>query len=126
MPAERGPDCVREIRQLMQTKHPDVAWPIEYRTLHADAIPLSPAYGRETVTISVHQAAELPYRPFFADAEAVFRNHRGRPHWGKVHWHGPRELRDLYPLWDRFQAVRRRLDPAGRFLNAYLRGLLLD
>ena len=97
VPAEHGPDCVREIRDLMRTRHPDVLWPIEYRTLRADDIPLSPAYGRATVTISIHQAAELPYQAFFADAEAIFRNHRGRPHWGKLHSHTARELRDLYP-----------------------------
>jgi len=126
VPAARGPDCLREIRHLMREKHPDVMWPIEYRTLRADDIPLSPAYGRETVTISIHQDATLPHRPFFADAEAIFRNHHGRPHWGKMHWHSGRELRDLYPLWDRFHAVRRRMDPTGRFLNAYLREMLRD
>ncbi len=123
VPAASGPDCMREIRQLMRQRHPDVAWPVEYRTLRTDDIPLSPACGRDAVTISIHQAAELPYRAFFADAEAIFRNHRGRPHWGKVHWHTARDLRDLYPAWDAFQAVRARLDPAGRFLNPYLREL---
>jgi FAD/FMN-containing dehydrogenase len=124
VPAEDGPACVREIRQLMQTKHADVIWPIEYRTLHSDDIPLSPAYGRETVTISIHQAAELPQQTFFADAEAIFRNHRGRPHWGKMHSHTARELRDLYPLWDDFLAVRAQLDPHGRFANDYLRRMM--
>src|SRR5204863_9480841 len=102
-------DYVRGIGELMQRRHPGVLWPIEYRTLRADDIPLSPAHGRDSVTISIHQAAELPYRDFFADAEAVFRNHRGRPHWGKIHWHGARELRDLYPQWDRFLTLRERL-----------------
>jgi len=77
------------------------------------------------VTISIHQAAELPYRDFFADAEAIFRNHRGRPHWGKMHAHTARALRDLYPQWDAFLAVRQRVDPDGYFLNAYLRELFL-
>jgi FAD/FMN-containing dehydrogenase len=125
VPAAQGPDCMHEIRQMMRAKHPDVLWPVEYRTLHSDDIPLSPAYGRETVTISVHQAAELPYRDFFADAEAIFRNHRGRPHWGKMHSHTARELRDLYPEWDVFLSVRARVDPAGRFLNVHLRELFL-
>lgn len=110
----------------MQTRYPDVVWPIEYWTVRADDIPLSPAHGRATVTISIHQAAELPHRPFFADAEAIFRNHRGRPHWGKLHTHTARELRGLYPGFDAFRAVRARLDPDGRFLNGHLRGLFLD
>jgi FAD/FMN-containing dehydrogenase len=125
VPAERGPGCLREIRALMRTKHRDVTWAVEYRTLRTDDIPLGPAHGRETVTISIHQAAELPHAPFFADAEAIFRNHRGRPHWGKCHSHRARELRELYPQWDAFGAVRERIDPSGRFLNAYLREVLV-
>ena len=69
----------------------------------------------------MHQAAQLDHRPFFADVEAIFRAHGGRPHWGKLHTHTAAELAALYPGWDRFQAVRRRLDPGGRFLNPHLR-----
>ncbi|MCX6047356.1 MAG: FAD-binding protein [Chloroflexi bacterium] len=124
VPAPNGPDCLREIRQLMQTKYPAIIWPLEYRTLAADDIWLSPAYQRATVTISVHQAAELPYQPFFADVEAIFRNHQGRPHWGKIHAHTARELSQLYPLWDKFQTIRTWLDPQGMFTNDYLRTIL--
>ena len=123
VPEVNGPDCLREIRQLMQTKHADVAWPIEYRTLHADDIDLSPAYERATVTISIHQANDLPHQSFFADAEAIFRNHHGRPHWGKLHSHTACELQALYPRWDHFQTLRRQLDSGSLFLNDYLRHL---
>lgn len=126
VPAAHGPDCLHELRAMMRARHPEVAWPIEYRTLHADDIPLGPAHGRATVTISIHQAAELPHAAFFADAEAIFRNHRGRPHWGKMHSHAAHDLRDLYPQWDAFRAVREQLDPHGRFLSPYLRQMLLD
>jgi FAD/FMN-containing dehydrogenase len=126
VPAEHGPDCVREIRHLMQTRYPEISWPIEYRTVRADEIPLSPHSGRPSVTISIHQAAELPHQPFFADVEAIFRNHRGRPHWGKLHSHTARQLRDLYPQCDRFRGVREQIDPSGRFLNDHLRTLFLD
>jgi FAD/FMN-containing dehydrogenase len=123
LPEASGPDCFREIRELMQHKYPEVTWPIEYRTLAADDIDLSPAYGRASVTLSVHQAHNRPYKRFFADVEAIFRNHAGRPHWGKIHRHSARQLRPLYPKWDQFQAVRARLDPQGRFMNAHLRSL---
>ena len=124
VPAAAGPECFREIRALMRERHPDVAWPVEYRTLAPDDIPLSPASGRDTVTISVHQAAALPFERFFGDVEAIFRSHEGRPHWGKIHTHGAAELARLYPAWTRFTAIRSRLDPGGRFLNAHLRAIL--
>ncbi len=123
VPEANGPECLLELRQLMLHKHPDIAWPLEYRTVGADDILLSPAYKRDTVTISAHQAADLEYRPFFKDVEAVFRNHQGRPHWGKIHTHTRDDLRALYPMWDRFHAIRRELDPEGLFLNGYLKGL---
>jgi FAD/FMN-containing dehydrogenase len=126
VPDAAGLDCLREIRDLMRARHPEVIWPIEYRTVRADDIPLSPAFGRETVTISIHQASELPHERFFSDAESVFRDHGGRPHWGKLHSRTGRDLRTLYPRFDAFRAVRERLDPHGRFLNDHLRELLLE
>src|SRR5205814_2302894 len=44
----------------------------------------------------------------------------GRPHWGKRHFQPAATLRDRYPEWDRFAAVRARLDPAGRFANEHV------
>ncbi len=123
VPATAGAACFGELRSLIDQKHPDVEWPIEYRTLAADDAYLSPAHGRDTVTLSVHQAADLPHEAFFADCEAIFRSYEGRPHWGKMHSHSPGDLESLYPKWQRFHDVRRRLDPDGRFLNPYLESL---
>jgi FAD/FMN-containing dehydrogenase len=123
VPAEQGVECFLEVRELMRRKHTLVAWPVEYRTVAADDIFISPAQGRATVAISIHQAAELPHAAFFDDAEKVFRRHQGRPHWAKMHSLARRELLELYPQWERFQSVRARLDPQRRFLNEHLRRL---
>ena len=69
-------------------------------------------------------AAGLDYRPFFSDVESVFLNHNGRPHWGKIHSLGAKELGELYPKWESFQKARRELDPEGRFLSPYIVRLL--
>jgi FAD/FMN-containing dehydrogenase len=125
MPAERGVECFLEVRELMRRKHTAMAWPIEYRTVAADDILISTSEGRATVAISIHQGAALPYAAFFDDAEKIFRRHQGRPHWAKLHSLSSQDLKELYPEWERFQAVRMRLDPQGRFLNEYLRRLFL-
>jgi FAD/FMN-containing dehydrogenase len=123
VPFAAGWDCLLELRAMMLRDFPKLPWPVEFRTLAADAIPLSTASGRETVTLSVHQGADRDWRPLFAAAEAIFRNHAGRPHWGKLHGLGAAELRVLYPRFDEFLAHRRALDPDGVFLNPYLRRL---
>ena len=48
----------------------------------------------------------------------------GRPHWGKRHYQSAATLAPLYPGWDRFLAVRERLDPGRKFQNDYLRRVL--
>jgi FAD/FMN-containing dehydrogenase len=121
VPAEQGPACFRAIRELMRTRHAHVTWPVEYRTLAADEIDLSTSQGRETVTLSIHQANTLEHRAFFADAEVIFRRHGGRPHWAKMHSLRAAQLAPLYPRWNHFQAIRRQLDPQGVFMNDHLK-----
>ena len=48
----------------------------------------------------------------------------GRPHWGKLHFQNAASLAPRYPEWDRFQTVRGKLDPEGRFSNPYLERVL--
>jgi len=126
LPAERGVDCFLAIRDLMLQSHPEAQWPVEYRTQAADDIPISAAEGRATVAISIHQGANLPHESFFHDAEVIFRRHAGRPHWAKMHSLSARDLRELYPHWDKFQTARKQLDPDNRMLNPYLQRLFLD
>jgi FAD/FMN-containing dehydrogenase len=124
LPAENGPGCLAELRDLMLGKHKAVTWPLEYRTVEADDIPLSPHFGGPSVTISAHEPAEASYPGFFPDVEAIFRNHSGRPHWGKMHGLTAEELQPLYPKWSEFQKAREELDPQKTFLTPYLQRLL--
>jgi FAD/FMN-containing dehydrogenase len=116
-----GPECFCAIRDLMLKRYPQVTWPVEYRTQRADTIFLSPAYGRDVVTISLHEAPDRPYQAFFSAAESIFRTFDGRPHWGKLHNLRAADFEQQYPHWARFHAVREQLDPSGLFLNPYLR-----
>ena len=124
LPAEAGPACFRAVRERMRSRHPEVQWPVEYRTLRADDAWLSTAHARETVTLSLHQDASLPWQAFFDDLEPLLRAHGGRPHWGKRHGLAARDLAPLYPRFDAFRRLAAELDPGGRFRNAHLRDLL--
>lgn len=126
IPAERVLEVFSALRARIRTRHPDLRWPIELRFVAADDTWLSPAFGRATATLSVHQAAELPFRALFADLEPLLLEAGGRPHWGK--WHGlqAEALSARYPAWERFRRLRSELDPEGRFLDAAQRTLLLD
>jgi FAD/FMN-containing dehydrogenase len=124
IPAEAGPECFSRIRTRFLEKHAGaVQWPVEYRTVAPDDALLSPHSGRASVTISLHQAAHLPYREFFTDIERIFWEYQGRPHWGKFNTMKKEQFRAVYPRWDEFATIRERFDPGGTFLSPYLKSL---
>lgn len=126
MPLEAGPACFQEIRRRVKQVHrKTVAWRILYRTVKGDDAYLSPAHGRDTVTISLHHNAGMPFDDYFNDIEPIFLAHGGRPHWGKKHNLTAKHLSQLYPKWNDFLAIRERMDPKGVFLSPDLRKLLL-
>lgn len=124
VPAAIGPACFREMAARLRARHPEVTWPMEYRTVAADDALLSMAHGRETVSISVHQDGRFAPEPPFAAVEAIAVEAGGRPHWGKWHRLDAAALARVYPEWERFRAIRRGLDPHGVFLSPSLRALL--
>ncbi|WP_405161439.1 FAD-binding protein [Nocardia sp. NBC_01499] len=122
IPREHAATAIREIKDLSTKFH--TAMPIEVRWVAPDDAFLSPATGRDTCYIAVHQYRGMAYEPYFRACEAVFDKYNGRPHWGKRHFQTADTLRERYPDWDRFAEVRRRFDPKGRFSNAYLNRIL--
>jgi L-gulonolactone oxidase len=123
VPAERGADALREIKALIARSEFPLMFPLEYRWVKGDDIWLSPNHGRDSVHISVHQYVGMPFERYFDAVQAICMNHGGRPHWGKVHSLKAAQLSRLYPRWSDFLALREKMDPSGRFLTPYLRGL---
>lgn len=120
VPRTAGPACLRAIVETIRKERINTGFPIEYRTVAADDIWLSPFMDRDSATIAVHQYAPHDPGPLFAAAEAVFRAHAGRPHWGKRHTRTAEDFAGLYPQFGRFCELRRRLDPADHLLNRHL------
>ena len=121
VPAEAGPDCLREVLSAIERLPRPASWPLEYRYVRADDLWLSPFYQRDGCSISLHQPIARDYRPFFDAIEPIFWKYAGRPHWGKLHSLDAGRLAELYPRWPAFQELRREIDPEGRFLNPHLR-----
>jgi L-gulonolactone oxidase len=112
--------ALRAVRDMVQRRRLPISFPFEVRFVAPDDAFLSPATGRETAYLAVHVYRGMASEPFFRAAEEIFDQHGGRPHWGKRHFQTAQTLAPRYPQWDRFAAVRARLDPDGRFTNAYI------
>jgi FAD-linked oxidoreductase len=119
LPREHTAEAVRRVMELIPRRGYAVPFPIEVRLVAQDDAYLSPAHGRPTGYVAVHMFKGMEWEPYFRAVEAVMDEYGGRPHWGKRHFQTAETLRPRYPRWDAFQAVRARLDPGGRFGNAY-------
>ncbi len=123
VPAEKGLECFAAIRDLLRNDFPDVAWPVEYRTVAEDDVWLSMAYGRPTVTISVHQDIREDETAYYQACEKIFLEFDGRPHWGKVNYLDGSQMAAIHPRWHDWWSVRDKYDPDSVFLNDYLNSL---
>lgn len=121
LPRESIVPALRKVRERVEKHNPDVFFPIEVRVVKEDDAWLSPFYGRPSASLAVHRFFQEDYKPYFKDIEPIYQPLAGRPHWGKLHTLGAKELAARYPRWNDFQAVRRELDPEGRMLNEHLK-----
>ena len=114
------PAVLRELRTLPERLGLTVSFPVEVRVAPADDIALSTASGRDSAYVAVHMYRGTSFDRYFAAVEALMGSVGGRPHWGKLHNLEAAVLRERYPRFEEFVAVRNELDPHGTFSNAYL------
>jgi L-gulono-1,4-lactone dehydrogenase len=119
VPREHGVEAARRVLELIERRRLRVGFPIEVRVVTGDDALLSTAHGRDTVYVAVHQYRRMEFETYFRAVERIMDDYGGRPHWGKRHYQVAATLRPRYPGWDRFQVVRARLDPEGKFANDY-------
>ena len=117
IPRDAIPEALDRVRRLVDETGIQLSFPVEVRVVAPDDIPLSTASGRASGYIAVHVYQGTPYDSYFQGVERIMDSYDGRPHWGKMHFQRAETLAERYPRWDEFQAVRRRMDPAGRFSN---------
>jgi FAD-linked oxidoreductase len=124
VPREHARAAVEGVLGMVTRRRLPIAFPIEVRFVAADDALLSPAHGRDTCYVAVHQHAGQEFAAYFHAVEQLMDGLDGRPHWGKRHEQSAATLAGRYPGWAAFQAVRNRLDPERRFTNPYVRRVL--
>jgi L-gulono-1,4-lactone dehydrogenase len=126
IPREHALEAVQRVIDLVRRRSLPIMFPLEVRFAAADDALLSTANGRDTCYIAIHQYTGMEFETYFRAVEAIMDEYAGRPHWGKRHYQTADTLRERYPDWDRFAAVRGRLDPDRVFVNDYTRRVLGD
>ncbi|MBC7292127.1 MAG: FAD-binding protein [Actinotalea sp.] len=122
---EHAVDAITALRRL-GTDLAEQLLVAEVRTMAADDLWLSGASGRATVGLHMTWRRDVEavgaLLPRVEEALAPFAP---RPHWGKLFTAtgagSPAALRAAYPRFDDARDLAARLDPQGRFHNAFLR-----
>lgn len=124
LPVTRFEEGFAALRRRFEEEDVRVTFPLEIRRAAADDVWLSTAYERDTVYIAAHRYHREEAGPFLLLVQRTLAPFGARPHWGKLHWLGARELRALYPRFDDFRAVHTAADPVGLLMTPYLHHLL--
>lgn len=123
IPAERFEEAFAALRSRLDDENVRVVFPLEIRRAAADDVWMSTAYQRDSVYIAAHTYHLCDPVPYLLMVQRTLEPFGARPHWGKMHWMRGEQLRQLYPKWDEFLAVRHQADPDGMFLTSYLRSV---
>jgi L-gulonolactone oxidase len=120
IPRSHAAEALRGALEAAERAQPPVGFPIEVRFVAGDDACLSPAHGRVSCYVAVHQFEGMAWEGYFRSVEEIMLSFGGRPHWGKRHFQTAATLAERYPAWEDFRRVRERLDPDGHFRNQYL------
>jgi FAD/FMN-containing dehydrogenase len=123
VPFHRGREALAAMRELMLDRLPASRFPLEARTVRADGAHLSHSYGRDSAVLSVAGTPGTDYWPYLRAVDELLGGFGARVHWGKLHFLTRSQLLGRYPRAEAFLDLRRKLDPAGTFLNDHLRPL---
>jgi xylitol oxidase len=93
----------------------------EVRTIAADELWMSTAFGRASVAFHFTWVPDWEaVRSVLPSLEAALAPFEPRPHWGKVFTMSPEVVRSAYAMLPQFAALLERHDPLGKFRNAFL------
>ena len=125
LPITRASRVIRELNDwLVRTNFP-APFHVVMRFLKADDIMLSPFYKQDSFIINV-----MHYKPYSSNGEYIERWFQalrdviektggGRYLWAKENNVTREQVRAMYPEFDKFESIRRELDPRRMFLNDY-------
>lgn len=123
LPRDAAAEAVAAVRAIAELVAP-VLHISEVRTVRGDDLWLSPAHGRDSVTLHFTWHDD-PVRvlPVVAELQERLVPLGARPHWGKLSTTPASEVVAGYERGDDFARLTSRFDPGGKFRNAFVDAL---
>lgn len=123
LPRHQAVHAIRSVRSLHERITP-LLHVTEIRTMRADDLWLSPAYGTDTVGIHFTWHRDEQIYDVLPAIEEILLPLGARPHWGKVTCATPERVTSAFPRWTDFVRLVERVDPAGVFRSPFVTTLI--
>ena len=121
VPRSRAVEAIQAIAAKHKDELKQLLFITEIRTIAADDLWLSTAYGRDSVAIHFTLKQDTAgVNAFLPRLEETLRPFEARPHWGKLFVMDPAELRSRYEKFDQFRSLVAKCDPEGKFRNTFM------
>ena len=123
VPRSAADQAIRALREIGALIAPALLVS-EIRTVHADDLWLSPAFGRDSVAFHfTWMADESVVLPAIAAIEERLMPLEARPHWGKLTTVDPLQVISSYERAPDFESLMIEYDPTFKFRNDFLNSL---
>jgi len=120
VPRDRGYEAILAVEKLRDQITPHL-FVTELRTIASDDLWMSMAYQRPSLSIHFTWKPEWPeVRQILPQIEAQLAPFGARPHWAKLFTVPPARIQAQYTRLADFKAALQRIDPTGKFRNAFL------
>jgi xylitol oxidase len=120
VPRQQAVDAILAIERLRDQITPHLLI-TEIRAIAADDLWMSPCYQQPCVTIHLTWKQDWPaVSKLLPVLERELVPFQARPHWGKLFTMSPQQLHSSYKKLPQFIALTKKLDPHGKFRNAFL------
>lgn len=117
IPAHRWGEAFEALSAALSRLGSHIVFPLEVRRVRRDDVWLSGAYERDALYIAAHIPVAEKSDVFLDTVHDVLAGLDGRPHWGKLHHFGVREVAERYPRFEDVREVRDDVDPGRLFTN---------
>ena len=120
VPLARGYEAIRAVETLKDQITPHL-FVTEFRTIAADDLWLSMAYRQDSLALHFTWKPEWEaVRKILPQIEAKLEPFGARPHWGKLFTLAPGTLQSRYPRMGDYKGLLAKMDPGGKFRNAFM------
>lgn len=117
---QQAKEILKNYKNFITEKKYNLNFIQEIRFTKGDDFWLSASYQRNSLWLGLYAYEHEKWHEILPEFEEFAKKHKGRPHWGKESTIDRDYLKQQYPKFDDFVALKREFDPDKKFENRFI------